>query len=264
MNPQYTQQGPNDAAAYIQDTIKNPFKLIQNPIINNIMTGRSTGLPSLKDYIFTAELRHYFNVNNRYVLKKIKMILFPFISQEESSKTLSEDFFQENNPYQLPKKSLSSPDLYIPVMAIMTFILMMCFTKGMGDNFAPELIGYYLTNCLLASIFEIFVYKIVLVLVHIRTLSMWDLVALVNYKYVGLCFIMMLNLILSPWFIFLFKLYVSLTIVIFMHHTLKGHSQNTPSEAAIGSHTVPVQTVIYILSGFQFLTVWLVIKLTTE
>jgi hypothetical protein len=266
-NPQFVPQGGNAPQNYFQQPFQN---LVKNPMATEFLTGVITNDSrfqriqafSLKDFVFTPEMKGYFNVNNEYVLKKLKMIFFPFISQvsEDSNAPQSHDYFHDHDA-RSQKKPLGSPDLYLPSIAIMTFTLMMCFTRGMGDNFEPDLIGYYLTNCLVACLMEIFIYKIVLILVHIKTLSMWDLVALVNYKYVPLCLIMVLNLVLSSWFIVLFKLYVSLAIVVFMYNILKAHSQNTPTTASIGSHIVPVQNILYVLSGLQFLTIWVVLKL---
>ena len=32
-----------------------------------------------------------------------------------------------------PKIEIHAPDLYIPLMGLMTFVLMICFSKGQGD-----------------------------------------------------------------------------------------------------------------------------------
>ena len=39
---------------------------------------RITQAPSLGDYIFTSGVRSYFDVDNKYVLKKLLKIVFPF------------------------------------------------------------------------------------------------------------------------------------------------------------------------------------------
>lgn len=255
--------GPQGADTYIRDTLTTGFNFMQNPLVKDAIFNKYPGMqriPAITDYVFSAEIRHYFNVSNKYVVNKIKMILLPFIPQEDDRPN---DFVSDQSHHIMSmKKSLNSPDLYIPLMAIMTFILLICFTRGMGDQFQPDLIGYYTTNCVLGSMMEIFIYKIVLILVHIKSLSVLDLIALVNYKYVGLCLIVILNLILSSWFIFILQLYTSFATVLYMYNVLKSHAQSTATVATIGTTTVPVQSIIYFLSGFQFFTVWILIRLT--
>lgn len=78
-----------------------------------------------------------------------------------------------------------APDLYIPLMAFMTFIMLACLAKGVGQKFNPDLIGSYTVNCLFFAVLEMCLYKVILVLVRVQTLSWLDLMAFLNYKFVG-------------------------------------------------------------------------------
>jgi len=66
--------------------ISNAFGLMKSKEIQQMgvnylqsqLEKRMTQTPSLGDYIFTSNIRSYFDVDNRYVLRKLSKIIFPF------------------------------------------------------------------------------------------------------------------------------------------------------------------------------------------
>lgn len=50
---------------------------------------------------------------------------------------------------------MHAPDLYIPMMAFVTYILIIGFSEGIGENFNPDNIGRTAFKCFLISFIEV-------------------------------------------------------------------------------------------------------------
>jgi len=84
----------------------------------------------------------FFDVTNFYVLQKLKIIFMPFLLKEDDWKR-GQSFngtVDEFNPSEedeqdrfLPKNDLQAPDLYIPLMSFVTFILITGFYLGQSS-----------------------------------------------------------------------------------------------------------------------------------
>ena len=81
-------------------------------------------------------LKCYFDVTNQYVFNKMKIIIFPFMLKEEQWKrgqsTTEAAFSNAENEEErfLPRCDVQAPDLYIPLMSFVTFILITGFAMG--------------------------------------------------------------------------------------------------------------------------------------
>jgi len=219
--------------------------------------------PSISDYIFTSTIRSYFDINNKYVLKKLLKIVFPFAKSDPNLSTTSgfdqSDYGMSTGSEDHHMKRLLSPDLYIPLMALMTFILVVCLARGIGQEFRPELISNYTINCLLFAILEMLLYKFILLIVRVKTLSSLDLIAFLNYKFVGLCVILVANLIFGGWISTIVKIYFSISFVYYMYAELRSHAQGVAEGIDIGKTSLKSDTIVYALSGLQFVTMWILV-----
>ncbi|VBB32330.1 unnamed protein product [Acanthocheilonema viteae] len=102
----------------------------------------------LTKYLSAFHLKYYFAVDNTYVGKKLGLILFPFLHRDWTVKYDSSD-----SPV-LPRSDINAPDLYIPLMAYITYILISGFVLGTQRRFTPEQLGIITTNALAYLIFE--------------------------------------------------------------------------------------------------------------
>ena len=86
-------------------------------------------------------LRPYFQVNYKYVLMKIKYILLPFLYKEPELQDES-DF--EDNTLNIPRSKIEYPDLYIPLLSFMSYIMLVIFNAALNDseNFHPDNLYY--------------------------------------------------------------------------------------------------------------------------
>jgi hypothetical protein len=88
--------------------------------------------------------------------------------------------------WALPKQDVNSPDLYIPLMSFITYVLLVGLRKGMGSGFTPEVLIQSVWRCLILQLCETVVMKFGLSLMQVP-LPFLDIFAYTGYKYVGLC-----------------------------------------------------------------------------
>ena len=100
------------------------------------------------------KLKHYFHVDNKYVLHKLKILALPFLHKNWAR--------LPNNaapggglddgaggggsgsgglPFRSPKEDINAPDLYIPTMAFLTYIIFCSFAMGVNGQFTPDVFG---------------------------------------------------------------------------------------------------------------------------
>ena len=85
-----------------------------------------------------------------------------------------------------PSQDLNSPDLYIPTMAIVTYILLSTLLAGLHGAFKPEIMAQTTTTALVVIILEILGLKFGTYILSISNDSqLLDLIAYSGYKFVG-------------------------------------------------------------------------------
>ncbi|KAL9625372.1 MAG: hypothetical protein Q9160_000435 [Pyrenula sp. 1 TL-2023] len=161
-------------------------------------------------YVSIPALKHYFNVSNSYVLRKILLVLFPWRhkpwSRQQARLTTSTTSSASGQIQQQqyastwlpPRDDLNSPDMYIPVMSLTTYILLSTVLAGLRGSFHPELLGSITTTAILIVVFEIVLLKVAMYILNISNESqLLDLVAYSGYKFVGIITTLVLCEILS-------------------------------------------------------------------
>jgi hypothetical protein len=124
-------------------------------------------------------------------MRKLLLVLFPWrhkpwSRQQRPSTTGSQD--QSNYSYYFlpPREDLNSPDMYIPVMALVTYILLSTLLAGLRGAFHPEVMGSTFGYALFVVGAEILLLKLGTYLLSITNESqLLDLVAYSGYKFVG-------------------------------------------------------------------------------
>ncbi|KAJ5484886.1 hypothetical protein N7539_004874 [Penicillium diatomitis] len=161
-------------------------------------------------YISIPALKHYFNVSNSYVLRKIALVLFPWrhkpwsrqqarISGNATGPNGQIIQQQYSSMFLPPRDDLNSPDMYIPVMALVTYILLSVLLAGFRGNFHPELLGSITTTAIAVIVFEILCLKMAMYILSINNDSqLLDLVAYSGYKFVGIIMTLVASEILTP------------------------------------------------------------------
>lgn len=89
--------------------------------------------------------------------------------------------------YLPPRDDINSPDMYIPVMSLVTYILLSTAIAGLRGQFQPELLGYTASIAMAVVVIEILGLKLGCYFLSISNESqLLDLVAYSGYKFVGI------------------------------------------------------------------------------
>jgi len=125
-NPQQQQQQPQI------DPNQIGFNMFQQPIMQDMAfqygqkladQGKELVNKELEKYVSVTKLKYYFAVDNKYVMNKLRLLFFPFAQKDWSLK------FDQETAVQ-PRYDLNSPDLYIPTMGYITYIVLAGFILG--------------------------------------------------------------------------------------------------------------------------------------
>ena len=86
-------------------------------------------------------LKDYFDVTNEYVIRKLCVIVFPFtVKGDENWKrqgSMNYEFTgssEDLDARATPRNDLQAPDLYIPLMAHITFIILCGAVQGFNKG----------------------------------------------------------------------------------------------------------------------------------
>eukprot|EP01016_Furgasonia_blochmanni_P053907 TRINITY_DN87_c0_g1_i5.p1 TRINITY_DN87_c0_g1~~TRINITY_DN87_c0_g1_i5.p1 ORF type:complete len:173 (-),score=26.47 TRINITY_DN87_c0_g1_i5:240-758(-) len=154
-------------------------------------------------------------------------------------------------------------------MAFMTFILMICLSRGVGDQFQPDYIGKYSTYCLMISVIEVLVVKFALYFVNVKSISFLDLVSYCCYKYVGLCIVLTLDLTIEGGnlLLMLMKIYVAYTSGLLIHYYLNKYQSSATStmqHTQINLKSFSVNTIHAVIGVSQIFIVWLLARFSGQ
>ncbi|XP_064830372.1 protein YIF1B-like isoform X1 [Oncorhynchus masou masou] len=197
--------------------------LLSDPMSNLAMAYGSSLASQGKDlvdknldrFLPISKLKYYFAVDTIYVGKKLGLLVFPYMHQNW------EVSYQQDTPVA-PRFDINAPDLYIPAMGFITYILVAGLALGTQNRFTPEILGMQASSALVWLIMEVLVVLLSLYLVTVNTdLTTIDLVAFSGYKYVGMIVGVVAGLLFGRTGYYLTLLWCCISIFVFMIRTLR-------------------------------------------
>ncbi|XP_058468100.1 protein YIF1B-A isoform X2 [Malaya genurostris] len=207
------------------------FSVFQQPIVQDIARqygqqladqGKELVHTQFEKYISVTKLKYYFAVDNKYVIGKLKLIFWPFAQHNWSLK------YDHDNPVQ-PRHDINAPDLYIPTMAYITYVVLAGMMLGFQKRFSPEQLGIQASSALAYSLFELVVYTLMIYIANIlTTLKSLDLLALSGYKYVSIVCILLCSILMSKTGYYISLIYSSASLAFFLLRTLKAKVLSDP------------------------------------
>ncbi|KAJ1106083.1 hypothetical protein NDU88_003486 [Pleurodeles waltl] len=166
----------------------NVNNIFTDPMANVAMTYGSSIATQGKDimhkeinrFMSINRLKYFFAVDTTYVMKKLALLMFPYTHQNWEVR------YNRDSPLT-PRNDVNAPDLYIPTMAFITYILLAGMALGIQQRFSPEVLGLCASTALVWVIIEVFALLLSLYLVTVQSdLTTFDLIAYSGYKYVGM------------------------------------------------------------------------------
>uniref|UniRef100_A0A672Z4D0 Protein YIF1 n=1 Tax=Sphaeramia orbicularis TaxID=375764 RepID=A0A672Z4D0_9TELE len=129
--------------------------------------------------------------------------------------------YQQDTPVA-PRFDVNAPDLYIPAMGFITYILVAGLALGTQNRFSPELLGVQASSAFVWLIMEVLAVLLSLYLVTVNTdLTTIDLLAFSGYKYVGMIVGVVAGLLFGRPAYYLSLLWCCAAIFVFMIRTLR-------------------------------------------
>ncbi|KAH9003345.1 YIF1-domain-containing protein [Lactarius hatsudake] len=171
---------------------------------NAVAAGQNYVQRNLGGLIPVTHLKHHFNVSNSYVIRKLRLVVFPWRHKPWTRKLRrSETGISE---FQPPRDDLNAPDLYIPgillpfrslssllipiaslqAMAFVTYILLAALQSGLQSRFHPEIFGLVATKAIVVLLLDFLFVRGGCYLLGVQGSSpIVDLLAYGGYKFVG-------------------------------------------------------------------------------
>jgi len=147
---------------------------------------------------FFVSLQALFNVGHNFVMRKILLLLCPFISSRGAPQQWG-DASPSPQPGQSGlglKMDVEEPDLYIPLMGYVTYVLAYGIQRGTLSEFKPEVLSGTASFAFVLLILEVGVAKIGFYIAG-SPVSTFDIFANCGYKYVHVMFMVMLRIVTS-------------------------------------------------------------------
>lgn len=247
-----------------------PFAMLNEPMVQDMALqygqkladhGKQLVESQFEKYVPVTRLKYYFAVDNNYVVKKLMLLFFPFTHRVSVQfawgiQLLSSQFcinfvcslqdwslkYDQDNPVQ-PRYDINAPDLYIPTMAYITFVVLaglvmgkysrsyfphrkICFITdfgrfshfpGMQNRFSPEQLGIISSSALAYSLFELIIYSITLYVANISTtLKTLDLLSFAGYKFAMIDVCILVSILFKRLGYYSMFLYSSITLTFFL------------------------------------------------
>lgn len=262
------QQNPQATGYSVENTFSLPGNFAQ-PFVSDPMLSAAKQIggqfaeqqkEKLAKYLSAFQLKYYFAVDNAYVGKKLGILLFPFAHKDWSV------CYESSDTPVPPRLDVNAPDLYIPVMAFATYILVSGFVLGTQGRFTPEQLGFITTNALVYLIFENIVLMVTKYVMNIsQALSFWHTLAYSSYKFFGMIVSLLAFLLGGKTAYYCALGYTSLAIVFFLLRTVKNFVLDVQN---MYSHDAGRKRKLYLLLFIAFtqpfIMWWLTSGVTTS
>jgi len=187
---------------------------IRNHFVNQFAdTSRIFGQNNFGSSGNSIGINAYFLVDTDYIAYKLKTLMFPF----------KKNLYPSNKELRAPPNvNKEMPDLYIPLMSFLTFIVLTIALRGVNQENAFD--GFFTSIMHNVGFFtcEFFVYiSLIQTFSKDNMLNYIDFTALLGYRYFSLCLCLLAKAFLPKIFSFLYVIGSGLTFGYFLIKSLK-------------------------------------------
>lgn len=233
--PSPEMQGGSGVNNLFTDPMANAAVMYGSSLANQ---GKDMVNKEISRFMSVNKMKYFFAVDTKYVLKKLMILMFPYTHQDWEVR------YHRDSPLT-PRQDVNAPDLYIPTMAFITYILLAGMALGIQKRFSPEVLGLCASTALVWVIIEVLVMLLSLYLLTVHSdLSTFDLVAYSGYKYVGMIFTVLCGLIFGSDGYYVALAWSSCSLMFFIVRSLK--MKIIPSTDSMGTGGAKPQLRMYI------------------
>lgn len=134
---------------------------------------------------YFSDPQYYFQVNDHYVRNKLKIVLFPFLHRGHWTR-ITEPVGGRLS-YKAPLYDINAPDLYIPLMAFATYVVLAGISLGIRGKFSAEALNWLFIKGLLGWFFQVTLLRMSLLSLGSAEAPFLDIVAYAGYTFTGMC-----------------------------------------------------------------------------
>ncbi|GFO00880.1 protein yif1b [Plakobranchus ocellatus] len=236
-NPSFAgASGPEQLAQqYLNDPMANMAMQYGSSLAGQ---GKDIVNKNLEKVMSSSKVKYYFAVDTAYVGKKLGLLFFPFTHSDWSIR------YNQDEPVA-PRYEINAPDLYIPCMAFVTYILVAGMVLGTQDRFTPEQLGTQASSALVWLIIELLAFSLSLYVMNLKSgIKYLDIIAYCGYKFVGMTVSLLAGVMSSKTVYYCVLLWFCISLVFFLMRTLR--VQIVPQEVDDG-HTRGTKRSLYFL-----------------
>ncbi|KAM0943711.1 putative Yif1 family protein [Dioscorea sansibarensis] len=165
-----------------------------------------------------SNLQYYFQVNNKYVRSKLKLVLFPFLHRGHWTR-MSEPV-GDRLSYKPPIDDINAPDLYVPFVAFVTYIVLSGFAFGLLGTFSPKALSLQFTRGLAGWFLQVMMLKGLLYSLGSSGAPFFDIVAYGGYAFAGLSVAILTKLVWNYSYYFMLS-WLCFCMGVFLVNTMK-------------------------------------------
>ncbi|KAL3840663.1 hypothetical protein ACJIZ3_025254 [Penstemon smallii] len=169
------------------DLLRNEFGAYGEKILGS---GSEYFQTNISRYI--SNPRYYFQVNDDYVKRKLKVVLFPFLHKGHWMRTVESG--DGKLSYKPPIHDINAPDLYIPTMAFGTYVVLVGFFLGINGKFSPESLSVQYSIGLLCWLLQVLLLEATLQSLGGGDIPLLDIVSYAGYIFVPAAVIILIRL----------------------------------------------------------------------
>eukprot|EP01124_Arcella_intermedia_P029019 TRINITY_DN6028_c0_g1_i1.p1 TRINITY_DN6028_c0_g1~~TRINITY_DN6028_c0_g1_i1.p1 ORF type:complete len:360 (-),score=61.92 TRINITY_DN6028_c0_g1_i1:922-2001(-) len=211
--PQFQQQPQNQWFNPGSDPLKG-IDIVQGIKIYNDPSILTQGVQN-QGQKFLHFIQPYFNVKKSYVQSKLKMILFPYFHKTW------------HRVEDLRFRDVNAPDLYIPLMAFVTYVLLVGFFMGTKFRFTPDVLGATSSTAIGLVFLEVILLKTLFFFLNFpKPISILELLSYNGYKFVSITINIISGILFGNTGFYVAFLLTSLSIAIFTTKSLNGYLLN--------------------------------------
>ena len=197
-------------------------------------TGRQYVEGTLARIINLRALRRYFAVSTDYVANKLKLVLLPYTHRGSWQRSVLQTPTGDENPP--PRADINAPDLYIPVMGFVTYIVFCAVAAGLAGGFRPEMLGLVATKALVFVALDAAVLRLGFYLLSNTAPALLDCVALCGYVFVGVALNELAQMVGGRWLLYPTLLFTCASTAVFLMRTVRVALLADPAPVAPGNY----------------------------
>jgi len=204
-------------------------------------SGRRAAEGFIARLINVRELRKYFAVSTDYVFNKLKLLLFPYFYHGGWQRSSIKLNGTNGITYPPPRADINAPDMYIPVMGFVTYIIICAMVAGFAGGFRPEMLGLVGTKAFICFATDIAFVWLGFYLLAPATQPFLDCAAFCGYVFVGVAINEFAELIGGKILLYPTLIFTWAGMSYFLMHTLKVimYTERTDPDDSYGGYSDP-------------------------